>query len=125
MDRTDPRYQGDTGNRAGRCRAFGSRIIKGSQFTSLAFGARCNEAGVRPSTGSIGDTYDNAMCESFFATLECKMIDQRWFRSQTESRMAIFHFIEGFYNPTRRPSALGHLSPINYESEKAEGAVKN
>jgi putative transposase len=70
---------------------------------------------VRPSTGSVGDAYDNAMCESFFATLECELIDRRRFASQSEARMATFHFIEGFYNPTRRHSAIGYQSPINYE----------
>ncbi len=87
----------------------------GSQYTSLAFGNRCKEAGVRPSTGSVGDAYDNAMCESFFATLECELLDSRRFRSHAEARMAVFHFIEGFYNPTRRHSALGYLSPSEYE----------
>jgi hypothetical protein len=56
-------------------------------------GARCKEAGVRPSTGSVGDAYDNAMCESFFATLECELIDRRRFRSHSEARMAVFQFI--------------------------------
>ena len=70
---------------------------------------------MRPSTGSVGDAYDNAMCESFFATLECELIDRHRFRSHTEARMAIFHFIEGFYNPSRRHSALGYLSPLEYE----------
>ena len=88
---------------------------KGSQHTSLAFGNRCKEAGVRPSTGSVGDAYDNAICESFFATLECELLDRRRFQSHTEARMAVFHFIEGFYNPTRRHSALGYLSPSEYE----------
>jgi putative transposase len=88
---------------------------RGSQYTSVAFGSRCKEAGVRPSTGSVGDAYDNAMCESFFATLECELIDRRRFRSHSEARMAVFQFIEGFYNPSRRHSALGYLSPIEYE----------
>ncbi len=88
---------------------------RGSQYTSVAFGNRCKEAGVRPSTGSVGDAYDNAMCESFFATLECELIDRRRFRSHSEARMAVFEFIEGFYNPSRRHSALGYLSPIEYE----------
>ena len=88
---------------------------RGSQYTSVAFGARCKEAGVRPSTGSVGDAYDNAMCESFFATLECELIDRRRFRSHSEARIAVFQFIEGFYNPSRRHSALGYLSPIEYE----------
>lgn len=91
---------------------------QGSQYTSLAFGMRCREAGVRPSTGSVGDAYDNALAEAFFATLECELLDRRRFRSQAEARMAVFHFIEGFYNPTRRHSSLGYLSPIEFEAKK-------
>ena len=91
---------------------------QGGQYTSVAFGIRCREAGVRPSTGSVGDAYDNAMAEAFFTTLECELLDRRRFRSQAEARMAVFHFIEGFYNPTRRHSALGYLSPIEYEARK-------
>ena len=90
---------------------------QGSQYTSLAFGKRCKEAGVRPSMGSVGDAYDNALCESFFATLECELLERRRFASQIEARMACFSFIEGFYNPTRRHSALGYRSPICYEQE--------
>ncbi len=82
----------------------------------MAFGFRCKEAGGRPSTGSVGDAYDNAMAEAFFATLECELLDRRSFRSQAEARIAVFHFIKGFYNPTRRHSALGYLSPIEYEA---------
>ncbi len=93
---------------------------QGSQYTSLAFGNRCKDAGVRPSTGSVGDAYDNAMCESFFATLECELLDRHRFRSHTEARMAVFHFIEGFYNPSRRHSAQGYLSPIDYERKHHE-----
>lgn len=87
----------------------------GCQYTSLAFGRRCREVGVRPSRGSVGDAYDNAMCESFFASLECELIDRRRFRTQAEARMAVFNYVEGFYNPRRRHSALDYLSPINYE----------
>jgi putative transposase len=94
---------------------------QGSQYTSLAFGVRCREAGVRPSMGSVGDAYDNALCEAFFATLECELLDRRRFRSQAEARMAVFGFIEGWYNPRRRHSALGYLSPMEYERRvKAE-----
>jgi putative transposase len=92
---------------------------QGSQYTSIEFGQRCREAGVRPSMGSVGDAYDNAMCESFFATLECELLDWRRFKSQAEARMAIFEFIEGFYNRRRRHSALGYLSPIAYEERHA------
>lgn len=93
---------------------------QGLQYTSIAFGAQCKEAGVRPSMGPVGDAYDNAMCESFFATLECELLDRRKFRTKAEARMAIFEFIEGWYNPGRRHSALGDRSPINYEKEALE-----
>ena len=88
---------------------------RGCQYTSYAFGKRCREAGVVPSMGSTGDAYDNAMAESFFATLEREVLNRRRFRSQAEARMAIFQWLEGWYNPHRRHSALGYLSPINYE----------
>ena len=66
-----------------------------SQYTSIAFGLRCRKAGVRPSMGSIGDCYDNALCESFFATLECERLDRRNYRTQAEARMSVFQYIEG------------------------------
>ena len=94
--------------------------VQGSQYTSIAFGLRCKEAGVRPSMGSVGDAYDNAMCESFFATLECELLDRRKFRTKAEARMAVFQFIEGWYNPGRRHSALSYMSPINYERSTRE-----
>jgi putative transposase len=98
---------------------------QGSQYTSLAFGSRCREAGVRPSMGSVGDAYDNAMCESFFSTLECELLARRRFRSQAEARMACFCYIEGFYNPLRLHSALGYRSPITYEQEHASVTATN
>lgn len=93
------------------------RSGQGSQYTSLAFGKRCREAGVRPSMGSVGDAYDNAMGESFFATLECELLGRRRFSSQAEARMAVFSFIEGWYNPVRLHSASGYQSPIAYEDQ--------
>jgi putative transposase len=87
----------------------------GTQYTSIAFGLRCKEAGVRPSMGTVGDAYDNAMCESFFATLECEVLARRRFPTKAEARMAIFEFIEGWYNPTRRHSSLGRISPVEFE----------
>ncbi len=98
---------------------------QGSQYTSIAFGNRCRVACVRPSTGSVGDCYDNAMCESFFATLECELLDRRRFASHAEARMAVFEFIEGWYNPRRRHSAIGYLSPINYERSQLPPARPN
>jgi len=88
---------------------------RGSQYTSYAFGKRCQEAGIMPSMGSVGDAYDNAMAESFFATLEREVLNRRRFRSQAEARMALFEWIEGWYNPHRRHSGLGYRSPVNYE----------
>ena len=88
---------------------------QGTQYTSISFGRRCKQAGVRPSMGSVGDCYDNAMCESFFATLECELIDRTTFRTHAEAKLAIFEFIEGWYNPHRRHSSIDYLSPINYE----------
>ena len=95
---------------------------QGSQYTSYAFGKRCREMGVAPSMGSVGDCFDNAMAESFFATLECELIDRRVFRTQAEARMAIFEYIEGWYNPHRRHSALGYLSPLNFERSNQQAA---
>ena len=92
---------------------------QGSQYMSITFGNRCREAGVRPSMGSVGDAYDNAMAECFFATLECELLDRRRFKSQSEPRIALFAFIEGFYNPRRRHSSLGYLSPVAFEKKQA------
>ena len=90
---------------------------RGSQYTAVTFGNRCRQAGVRPSMGSVGDAYDNAMCESFFATLECELLDRVRLRSPEEAEQAVFEFIEGWYNSHRRHSALNYDSPIEYESK--------
>jgi len=87
----------------------------GCQYTSYAFGKRCREAGVMPSMGTVGDAYDNAMAESFFATLEREVLNRRRFKTQAEAQMAIFDWLEGWYNPHRRHSSLGYRSPVNYE----------
>jgi putative transposase len=92
---------------------------QGCQHTSIAFGKRCREAGVRPSMGSVGDCFDNALAESFFATLECELLERTRFRSQAEARMAVFDFIEGFYNTHRRHSSLGKVSPLEFERRYA------
>ena len=89
---------------------------QGSQYTSVSFGKRCAEAGVRPSMGSVGDAYDNAMAESFFSTLEAELLSRRRFASQAEAKMACFSYIEGWYNPVRLHSALGYRSPMAYEA---------
>ncbi len=96
---------------------------QGSQYTSIAFGKRCGEAGVRPSMGSVGDAYDNAMAESFFSTLEAELLARRRFASQAEARMACFSYIEGWYNPARLHSALGYRSPMTYETEEQTAMI--
>jgi putative transposase len=96
---------------------------KGCQYTSYAFGKRCREAGVVSSMGSTGDAYDNAMAESFFATLEREVIDRRRFKSQAEARMSIFTWRERWYNPHRQHSSLWYLSSINYERRMLSSAA--
>jgi transposase InsO family protein len=83
----------------------------GSQYSARAFQERCRRAGVRSSMGSVGDCYDNALAESFFATLECELLARRAFSTHLEARSALFDFIEVFYNRQRRHSALGYRSP--------------
>ena len=87
----------------------------GSQYTSLAFGRRLRESGIAASMGSIGDCYDNAMAESFFATLETELIDRSDWVTVSEAKAAVFDYIEVFYNRIRRHSSLGNLSPERFE----------
>lgn len=93
---------------------------QGTQYTSIAFGLRCRDAGVRPSMGSVGDCFDNAMCESFFATLECELLSRRKFATRSEAQLAVFDYIEGWYNSRRRHSGLGYLSPADFERRSVE-----
>jgi len=88
---------------------------QGSQDTSLALGLRCAKLGVRLSMGSVGDARDNAMPESLLASPGCELIDGRSFQTKAEARLAWFTYIEGGYNPRHRYSALGRISPINFE----------
>ena len=99
------------------------RLVEFTQYTSLDFGKRCKEMGVRPSMGSVGDAYGNAMAESFFASLECELIDRRSWKSFAQARMAIFTWIEGWYNPRRRHSGIGQKSPINFEKHLHDKAT--
>ncbi len=92
----------------------------GSQYTSYVFGAHCAEAGIVPSMGTVGDAYDNALAESFFATLECELIDRERFVTREEARTKVFDYLETWYNPRRRHSALDYLSPMEYERRQEE-----
>ena len=98
------------------------RPVELEQYTAIAYGQRCVEFDVRPSMGSVGDAYDNALCESFFATLECELLDRERFRTPAAARAAIFDYIEGWYNSRRRHSALGYESPLHYERIHAVGS---
>jgi putative transposase len=88
---------------------------RGCQYTSLTFGRRCREASILPSMGSRGDAYDNALAEAFFATLETELLRRRPFPHRGAARLAIFDYLEGFYNTHRRHSALGQVAPAEFE----------
>jgi putative transposase len=88
---------------------------QGSQYVSLRFGERCREIGIHRSMGSKGDCFDNAVAESFFATLEKDLLRRHSFPTRQEARTAVFDYIEAFYNPIRLHSTLGYLSPAAYE----------
>jgi len=88
---------------------------QGCQYTSIAFGRRCRNAGVRLSMGTVADCFDNAMCESFFATLECELLARIRFDTREQARQALFSWIEGWYNISRRHSSIGYCAPIRYE----------
>ena len=94
--------------------------VEFTKYTSIAFGNRCKEMDVRPSMGTVGDAYDNTMAESFFASLECELIDRRSWQTKTEARLALFTYIEGWYNQRRRHSSLGQISPANFESKHSD-----
>lgn len=96
---------------------------QGSQYRAFAFGQRCKLLGVRPSMGSRGDAYDNAMAESFFATLEVEYLAKHRFATYTEARLTVFRYIEGWYNPHRRHSALGQRSLLAFVQAYAEESV--
>ncbi len=90
---------------------------RGCQYTSVAFGERCAENSIKPSMGRTGTCYDNAMAESFFATLECELIKRNSFKTKTTGKQKVFTFIEGWYNRKRRHSSIDYLSPVDYEKE--------
>ena len=95
----------------------------GSQYTSLAFGRTCREAGIAKSMGSVGDCFDNALAESVWATLTKELLARHAFATRAEARTAIFDYLEAFYNPIRRHSSLGHVSPAEFERRAAQSAV--
>ena len=88
----------------------------GSQYTSWAFGRRLRAAGVLGSMGSIGDAYDNAMAESFFSILQRELLDEQHWATRRQLALAVFEWIEAWYNPHRRHTSIGSLSPIDFEA---------
>lgn len=96
---------------------------RGSQYTSVEFGSRLKEEGLLPSMGSVADAYDNSMAESFVSTLKRELIHRHSWPNRQTVRTAIFEYIEGFYNTRRRHSALGHLSPTEYEKVRLRGGA--
>ncbi len=96
---------------------------RGSQYTSVEFGSRLREEGLLPSMGSVADAHDNSMAESFISTLKRELIHRRSWPNRQIARTAIFEYIETFYNTRRRHSALGHLSPSEYEEVRLRGGA--
>jgi putative transposase len=97
---------------------------QGSQFVSLAFGEQARQAGIGQSMGSRGDCFDNAVAESFFATLKKELIHRRSWPLKSELRTEVFDYIQIFYNRRRRHSTLGNLSPEQFETQKATDIEK-
>ena len=87
---------------------------RGCQYASLAFGQHLSAAGLVPSTGSVGDCYDNAVAESFFASRKVELVDRHDWPSRAAAREAIFAYIEVWYNRQRLHSTLGYLSPVQF-----------
>ncbi len=96
---------------------------RGSQYTSVEFGSRLKETGLLPSMGSVAEAYDNSMAESFVSTIKRELIHRHSWPNRPMARTAIFEYIEGFYNTRRRHSALGHLSPLEYEEVRLRGGA--
>lgn len=109
--------------RNGREAATVMHTDHGSQYTSWAFGRRLRAAGILGSMGTVGDALDNAMAESFFGTLQLELLDRRRWETRAELASAIFEYIEAFYNPRRRHSSIGNLSPVEFEARHTNTAV--
>jgi putative transposase len=97
---------------------------RGVQYTAISFGKRLEEVGIVPSMGRTGTALDNAMAESFIATLKTELlVHRRHFPDREVARSAIFEYLEGFYNRSRLHSALGYKSPVSYEEATMEGVA--
>jgi putative transposase len=97
--------------------------IESAQYTALSFGKRLEEVGIVPSMGRTGSALDNAMAESFVSTLKAELVDRHRFPTREAARVAIFEYIEGFYNRVRRHSSLGYESPVDHEATTMQEAA--
>lgn len=92
----------------------------GSQYTAVVFGQRCSELGIEVSMGSVGDCYDNAVCEAFHATLKRELVHRRGWPTRAQLKTAVFGYIEGFYNTTRRHSTIAYRSPAEHDAAASQ-----
>ncbi|MEV6107100.1 integrase core domain-containing protein [Streptomyces sp. NPDC051940] len=100
------------------------RPVESGQYTSAAFASACRKRGIRRSMGRVGSSYDNAMAESFFASIKRELLyGERWLRS-CEARLAVFSWM-AWYNNRRRHSALGHISPVEFERRSVTSGSLN
>lgn len=111
------------GARGGDAAGVVAHSDHGSQYTSLVYGVYAKQCGIDLSMGSIGDPWDNALAESFFASLEKELLHHERFQTREQARLRVFWYIECFYNPRRRHSSLGMLSPIDYEQRHQQEAI--
>ena len=96
---------------------------RGAQYTAISLGKRLEEVGIVPSMGRTGTALDNAMAESFVATLKSELVHRRRFPDREVARSAVFEYLEGFYNRRRLHSALSYRSPADYEEATIEGVA--
>jgi putative transposase len=101
------------------------RPVEFAQYTSWAFGRRLRAAGLLGSMGSVGDAFDNAVAESFFGTLQLELLDEHRWDSRAHLASAVFEWIEAWYNPRRRHSYCGMLSPADYEAAHGANGVQS
>jgi putative transposase len=105
--------------RGGRVPGVIHHSDRGGEYSSHALERELRRHGALASMGSIADCFDNALAESVFATLECELFDRQpggRFATRREAKLAVFDYLETFYNPRRRHSALGHLAPATFEA---------
>jgi putative transposase len=126
--RATAEFAGEALNMALYRRQPGGQLVHhsdhGSQYTATVYTERMSKAGLLGSMGTVGDALDNAVAESFYASLETELLSRQRWETRSQLRTAVFSYIEGFYNRRRRHSTLSYLSPDDFERERAEGRPK-